>query len=51
MTRKNSRPTEQSRGLLPQRIPLSPSAMAEDNPKQKCALLMMKLQSPLPNFI
>jgi hypothetical protein len=33
----NSRPTEQGRGLLPQRIPLSPSAMAEDNPKQKNA--------------
>src|SRR5262249_54758249 len=52
MTRKNSRPTEQGRGLLPQRIPPLPQrAMAEYNPKQKCALLMVKLQSPLPNFI
>jgi len=25
--------------------------MAEYNPKQKCALLMVELQSPLPNFI
>jgi len=39
------------RAVLPQRIPPSPSAMAEDDPKQKCALLMVKLQSPLTNFI
>src|SRR6516164_7809442 len=31
------------RGLLPQRIPLSPSAVAEDDPKQKSGLLMVKL--------
>jgi hypothetical protein len=39
---------DEGRGLLPQRIPLSPSATTLS---KKCALLMVKLQSPLPHFI
>ena len=36
---------------LPQRIPLSPSAMAETTLSKKSGLLMMKLHSSLSHFI